>query len=361
MSIRIIPQQESLTVEFKSDRSCLPDSELIAAVVCLAKTDGGTIYLGVENDGTVTGLHAKHSSIETLSAFITNRTNPPLSVRANILQQEEHPVAIIEVPKSPRLVATSDGLLQRRRLQVDGTPQCVPFYPHEFSSRSSDLGLLDYSTTPVRSATVEALDPLERQRLRQMVERFQGDPSLISLSDSELDGALGMTRTIDGQIIPTVTGLLLIGTQSAIRQHLPTHEVAFQRLENNQVRVNEITRFPLLKTFERVQEQFQIRVEEEEIQWGLFRIPVPNYDRRAFREAFVNALVHRDYARLGAVYIRFKDDTLSISNPGGFVEGVSLDNLLVVEPRPRNPNLADAIKRIGLAERTGRGVDLIFR
>jgi ATP-dependent DNA helicase RecG len=50
-----------------------------------------------------------------------------------------------------------------------------------------------------------------------------------------------------------------------------------------------------------------------------------------------------------------------ISNPGGFVEGVTLDNLLVVEPRPRNPLLADAIKRIGLAERTGRGIDLIFQ
>ena len=49
-----------------------------------------------------------------------------------------------------------------------------------------------------------------------------------------------------------------------------------------------------------------------------------------------------------------------ISNPGGFVEGVTLDNLLVVEPKPRNPLLADAIKRIGLTERTGRGVDLIY-
>ena len=50
-----------------------------------------------------------------------------------------------------------------------------------------------------------------------------------------------------------------------------------------------------------------------------------------------------------------------ISNPGGFVEGVTLQNLLVVEPKPRNPLLADAVKRIGLAERTGRGVDLIYQ
>jgi ATP-dependent DNA helicase RecG len=99
---------------------------------------------------------------------------------------------------------------------------------------------------------------------------------------------------------------------------------------------------------------------EKEVQAGLFRVPVPNFDRRAFREAFVNALVHRDYARLGAVHVRIADDGMTLSSPGGFVEGVTLQNLLVTEPRPRNPLLADIAKRIGLAERTGRGIDRIF-
>jgi len=81
---------------------------------------------------------------------------------------------------------------------------------------------------------------------------------------------------------------------------------------------------------------------------------------RAFREAVVNALVHRDYTRMGAVHVRRETEGFIISNPGGFVEGVTLDNLLVVEPRPRNPLLADVVKRIGLSERTGRGVDLIY-
>jgi ATP-dependent DNA helicase RecG len=75
----------------------------------------------------------------------------------------------------------------------------------------------------------------------------------------------------------------------------------------------------------------------------------------------VNALVHRDYTRLGAVHVRWEADGLTISNPGGFVEGVTLDRLLVTEPRPRNPLLADTMKRVGLAERTGRGVDLIYQ
>jgi ATP-dependent DNA helicase RecG len=359
--MRTIPQQESLTVEFKSDQSRFNDRDLVATVVCLANTDGGVLYLGVEDDGTITGTHPQRQTSAALTALIANRTNPPISVRINILQEEGHTVTAIEVPKSPRLVATSDGLLQRRRLQADGTPQCVPFYPHEFVSRQSSLGLLDHSANPVMGATLDDLDPLERQRLRQMIERFSGDATLIGLTDDELDGALGLVRAVDGQRVPTVAGLLLIGKESALRDHLPTHEVAFQVLDGTDVRVNDFYRTPLLKTFERILEQFEARIEEEEMQWGLFRVAIPTYDPRAFREALVNAIVHRDYSVLGTVFVRLQSDTLSISNPGGFVEGVTLDNLLVVEPKPRNPALADAIKRIGLAERTGRGVDLIFQ
>lgn len=92
----------------------------------------------------------------------------------------------------------------------------------------------------------------------------------------------------------------------------------------------------------------------------MFRTPIPNYDRQAFREAFVNALVHRDYHRLGMVQVKLDDTGLTISSAGGFVEGVNLNNLLVVAPRSRNPLLADVMKRIGLAERTGRGIDRIY-
>ncbi|VVB69670.1 Uncharacterised protein [uncultured archaeon] len=69
---------------------------------------------------------------------------------------------------------------------------------------------------------------------------------------------------------------------------------------------------------------------------------------QAFREGLANALIHRDYSRL------------EISNPGGFPEGVRLDDLLVTPPRPRNPTLADAFKRAGIVERTARGIDTIF-
>lgn len=360
--MRQIPERESLKVEFKGDRKSLSDSDIIAAAVCLANTDGGTIYLGVEPSGEVTGVHPNHSDASALAALIANSTNPPLSVRAQRLEEDGKPVMALEVPRSLRPVATSKGLLQRRRLKADGTPECVPFYPHEFATRQADLGLLDFSSQPIEGSTPGDLDPLERARLRQMIERYRGDGSLLGLADEDLDGALGLVRAVEGRRTPTVAGLLLLGKAEALRERLPTHEVALQILEGTQVRgVNEFHRWPLLRTFEWVLDQFSSRNLGAELEFGLVRIPVPDHDPRAFREAFVNALIHRDYTRTGACHVRWEGQTIVISNPGSFIEGVTLKNLLVVEPRPRNPVLADAVKRIGLAERTGRGVDLIFQ
>lgn len=355
-----LPAAESLHHEFKSDLKRLPDRDLALAVVCLANTQGGTLWLGVEDDGRITGLHPERGAETAIAVLIANRTSPAIAVRVTLLELEGHRVAHIEVPRSTRPVATTDGTLQRRRLLADGRPECVPMLPHELVSRESELGLLDYSALPVARAALADLDPLERLRLRQAIERYAGDRSLLALSDEDLDGALGLARTDARTRVPTVAGLLLIGKEASIREHLPTHEVAFQVLDHQEVKVNDFYRWPLVRLFERLEEQFAVRVIEQEVQVGLFRVPVPSIDRRSFREALVNALTHRDYARLGAVHIQWRRDTLTISSPGGFVDGVTADNLLTIEPRPRNPVLADAFKRIGLSERTGRGVDLIY-
>lgn len=356
-----IPARESMTVEFKSDRGPLDDRDLVETVVCLANTDGGHLYLGVEDDGSVTGLHARHQDTTRLAAFIANRTTPPVSVRVEVVHEAGVPVAVVEVPHSDRPVATTDGVLKRRRLKLDGTPECVPLLPHELVTRASDLRQLDYVVLPVVGASLNDLDALERARLRQMVERYNGDRALLGLDDASLDGALGFVTRHEGVLRPTVLGLLLIGTEAALRTHVPTHEVAFQVLDGEEVVVNDFMRGPLLQVFERVAERFEARVDEREVQAGLFRVSVPSVDRRAFREALANALTHRDYTRLGAANVRWERDALTVSNPGGFVEGVTLANLLTVEPRPRNPLLADAFKRVGLVERTGRGVDLMYR
>lgn len=359
--MKTIPDRETLTVEFKSDRLCLPDRELIEAVVCMSNAEGGDIYLGVEDDGRVTGLHARHANLTGLAALIANRTQPAVAASVELIEVDGLKVGRISVPVSAQLVATRDGMLKRRRLQADGRPECVPFLPHEFASRQAYFGQLDLSAMTVPGATLDDLDPVERARLRQFIQRYNGDQALLELDDEQLDAALGLTVRNGSLRQPTLAGLLLIGTDSALRTLVPTHEVAFQILEGEEVRLNEFRRDPLLRAFEWLDTTFRPLNTEREFQSGLFRVAVPRLDKRAFREAVANAITHRDYGVRGAVHLRLTGDELVISNPGGLVEGVTLRNLLTTEPRPRNPLLADALKRIGLVERTGRGVDLIYR
>lgn len=357
-----LPPRETLTVEFKSDRKKLSDTDLIEALVCLANAEGGALWLGVEDDGTPTGLHAEHRLLEGLAGMVAARTSPSLAVQAEAVEVAGVTLAHIRVPKAHGEVATAGGVYLRRRLKHDGTPECAPMLPHDRVSRATSFGLIDVSAQPVAGATLADLDPLERERLRQAVQQYGGDRVLLALDDEALDGALMLTaRQPDGTRVPTLTGLLLVGRETSLRQLVPTHEFAFQVLAQQAVRFNEFRRFPLLKALDWLETNFRPYNPEEELQVGLFRVPVPKVDMGAFREAVANALVHRDYHGRGAVHVRLEDEALVVSNPGGLVDGVTLANLLVTEPRPRNPALADAMKRIGVVERSGRGVDKIYR
>jgi ATP-dependent DNA helicase RecG len=357
-----LPTQESVTIEFKSDLKRLSDKDLVETVVCLANTEGGDLWLGVEDDGTPTGLHPDHVHLTGLAGLIAARTVPSVVVQVEPLTLQGVVIARIRIPKAPTETATSSGVYLRRRLKPDGTPECVPMLPHDRLIRASSFGLLDASAQPVSGSTLQDFDPLERERLRQCIQRYGGDRILLELDDEAIDGALGFTsRQPDGSRIPTLTGLLLIGRETALRDLVPTHELAFQVLAQEAVRFNEFRRFPLLKALEWLETNFRPYNPEQEIQIGLFRVPVPKVDMGTFREAVANAVVHRDYHQQGVVYIRLEDDALIVSNPGGLVEGVTLANLLTTEPRPRNPRLADAMKRIGIVEPSGRGIDSIYR
>lgn len=356
---RTIPMRESLEVEFKSDKRKLDDGDIIDAVVAFANTNGGGIYLGVENDGSITGLHKDHRDITRLAAFIANNTIPPISVRAEIIE-EEKPVLMIQVPRSRSIVASASGKIQRRRIRADGEPENIPMYPYEISTRLSELSLLDFSAQPVPGASYADLDPLERERLRRIILAYNGEKSLLELPDDELDKALQLVVTVGDQLVPTYTGILLIGKPNKLQELMPTAESAYQMLRGTEVTANESFYQPLLYTIEQMIEFVNVRNPEQELEVGMFRISIPDFDKRAVREAIVNAFAHRDYTRLGRVLVQIDSDGLTISNPGGFVEGVTYSNILTVEPHGRNPLLADALKRIGLAERTGRGVDRIY-
>ena len=358
--MRTIPTAETLDIEFKSDIKSYPDRDLIDEIVGMTNTIGGTLYLGVEDDGTITGVNKKHRDAIGVAALIANNTVPPIAVRAEVITEGKD-VLKIEIPRSRGVVSTSSGRILRRRLKLDGTPEVIPMYPYEIPSRLAELGMLDYSAQPLAGAVLDDLDPNQRVRLRRIIRNRQGgEKTLLTLPDDELDIALRLITEVGGKYVPTVAGMLLLGKEERIAELMPTARSTFQVLEGTAVRMNEDSSKPLLELFENYETYLKPWNPERETEYGLFRIPIPEFDWAAFREGLVNAFCHRDYTMLGSVRVLIDDEGMIISNPGGFIDGVNLKNLLTVEPHGRNPALADAMKRIGLAEKTGRGIDRIY-
>ncbi|GIW94563.1 MAG: ATPase AAA [Pirellulaceae bacterium] len=365
----LIQAGESLDVEFKGESvRAVSDYELVEAVVCLANRfsqQPGWLLLGVEDDGRITGARPRHGDrIDPLrlQALIANRTRPSLSVRVEVVWLEGKEIIAIEIPATRTPLGTADGKYLRRAVAGDGKPACLPMAFHEMQALLADRGALDYSALVIPEARWSDLDPLEFERFRRVIREShgRGDAGLIDLPDTELAKALGAVEANHAVSAIRVVGLLLFGREEALKRLLPTHEVAFQVLCGQRVEVNDFFRWPLLRVLEELLSRFRARNREEELQVGMLRVGVPDYPLAAFREGVANALIHRDYTRLGAVHVQWHADHIEIANPGGFPEGVRLDNLLVTPPRPRNPLLADALKRAGIVERTARGIDTIF-
>lgn len=190
----LIAGGEILTVEFKSDRGPLTDTDLLEAVVCLANKNGGKLLIGVENDGCITGLHANHfgANPNHIAALVSNRTVPSLAVGAEFVDLPEGRIALIDVPAVPQLVSTSDGRTLIRSLDIHGLPQCRPLYPIEINSWYADRGQRDTTARLILNAKWEDLDPLEFVRLRRLVNEYRGDVSLHDLSRYGASAWLGL-------------------------------------------------------------------------------------------------------------------------------------------------------------------------
>ncbi len=365
----LIANGETLNVEFKGEENRqLNDRDLVAAIVCLANRSGRSsawLLVGVEDDGRITGARPRHrdgTDVNRLAALIAARTRPPVGVAVTAVPLEGKSVLVIEIPPQQQPVCTSEGTFLRRVLGGDGKPACEPMDGLAIQSLQADRSQLDPSRQIVRGARWRDLDPLEFERFRRSVRERRGrsDESLADLSDLDLAKALGVVEANGTVRRVRLAALLLFGREEALHRLVPTHEVAFQVLRGLDIEVNDFFRWPLLRTMEEIETRIRARNSEKEVMVGLLRVGVPDYPERALREALANALIHRDYLRQGAVHFQWYPDRIEISSPGGFPEGVRLDNLLVTTPRPRNPLLADGFKRAGIVERTARGIDTIF-
>ena len=102
-----------------------------------------------------------------------------------------------------------------------------------------------------------------------------------------------------------------------------------------------------------------MRNDKQHYQDGFFIYDISTFNERVVREAILNAVSHRMYQMSGSIFIRQYRDRLVVESPGGFPNGITLDNILNRQS-PRNRRIAEILSLCGLVERSGQGMNLIY-
>lgn len=356
-----IPEKQDLHTIFREDTDAYMTGGVYDDVTALSNAEGGSIYIGVRPDGSRSGLRQAYTALGAVTADISRHTMPPVSLGAELTGDEE-PVLQLNVPRSPDgLTATLDGRVLRRQLNAAGAAENAPVYPCDLPSFSaSSPHQPDYTALPLRHASLSDLDPMHVERLRWTIETHSAEKKVQDLPDEKLFEALGMVREVDGELRPTVTGLLLAGRFEALRTHLPNAAVRFVVVKGTEIQVDEEDVMPIPAAVEKLTYATHIWNPVHEMRLGLYRKKVPEFDEDAVLEAVVNAFTHRDYLRPGHIQVLIADEGMSVTNPGRLPEGVDGANILESPPLSPNPQLSRALRRIGLKGSAKRGVDRIY-
>jgi ATP-dependent DNA helicase RecG len=322
-------------------------AELARHAVGLANAKGGTLVVGVDRDGKLEGAQDLHPLQLTHAVF--ELTHGRLTVHCASNTLEGKPLLVVSVPKSPFVLATPQGEVLHwngKSLEPLGASESEPMPEPDFTA----------SVPPTSS--LSDLDPLEVHRLRSVLGTRRG-AQLAELPDLDLLRAVGL---LEGEQ-PNLAGILLAGTARALQRYVPQSELDYYHhaTPDLEFEFRETIQKPLPALLERLRELVQARNQYKSLQVGLFRIEVWDFDEVVYREAILNALVHRDYIARDTVQIHHHPDRLEISNPGGFAGGISAGNILRHAPKRRNPVLAEALARLGYIERAGIGVDRMYR
>ena len=311
----------------------------------LSNNEGGTIIVGVaggrlEDAGGLDPLQLSHAIFDLSGGAIL--------AHVERVETPEGVVWALTVPKSPHAVAVGPGpapFWDGSRLTALPARRRPPAPP-------------DPTAQTLVGADGGDLDPAELHRLRQRLG--ERGAALAEASDLELARGLGM---LDDEGRPTVTGLLLAGSRRALARLLPQAEVSYYRHEDDDVdyTFREDLLRPIPAALDRLRELIQARNRFHPLTVGLFRIEVWDFDVEVYREALLNAFVHRDWTVHDTIQVHHHRDRLEISNPGGLPAGMTPENILRHPPHRRNPALAAALARLGYIERAGLGVDKMYR
>jgi ATP-dependent DNA helicase RecG len=338
--------------EFKEAKSRFDSNEAARYCCALSNTGGGKFVLGISDKRPrqVVGSNAFDQPERTRKGLMDR-----LRVRVDfdIIEQDGKRVLVFEVAGRPSgLPVQVDGIAWWR----DGD-SLVPM-PEDVRRRIYDETGFDFSGSVCPGASVKDLDEGAINAFRSKWAEKSSNNRLKTLSAEQL--LVDCEAISDGGV--TYAALALFGTRAALGKYLSQSEIVFEYRSSDAsgpAQQREEFRMGFFACYDRVWELINLRNDKQHYQEGLFIFDIPTFNERVVREALLNAVSHRNYQLSGSVFVRQYRDRLVIESPGGFPNGVTLDNILDRQS-PRNRRIAEILSLCGLVERSGQGMNLIY-
>lgn len=326
---------ENKMIEFK--REYMDDIKY--TVIAFANTEGGKLYIGVNDDGSVCGVQNVDDTLLRLTNMIRDVVRPDVTMFTDYgtEQMEGKTIVVLTVQR---------GTARPYYLHAKGVrPEGVYVRQGASSVPASETAILNMIKETSGDCYEDARS-LNQQLTFEKAEAYFGkknvefqDVQKRTLNIISVDGTysnLGML--LSDQCIHTIKMAVFEGSKKSVfRDRKELTGSLLTQLEDA---------YSYIDQFNHVHADFE----------GLERVDQRDYPPQAVREALLNAIVHRDYSVSGSTLISIFDDRLEFVTIGGLIRGISYDDIMLGVSALRNPHLANVFYRLHLIEAYGTGI-----
>lgn len=332
--------QESETVELKE----VIVDDIKKEIIAFANCDGGKLYIGVRDDGTVVGLDDPDGVSLQISNMVRDAIKPDVTMFLHYKTIKEDGKGIVAVE------------IQR------GTDR--PYYLAKKGMRPEGVYVRQgYSSVPATDTAIRRMiketdgDSFEAMRCLDQELTFEAAKKEFALRKVEFGPQQMRTlKLIDQDNLYTNLGLLMSD------QCVHTIKVAvFQGTDQTIFKDRREFTGSLMQQMNEVYDFIDFRNQTRATIEKLYRIDVKDYPEIAVREALLNLLVHRDYSFSASALISIYADRIEFVSIGGLMPGIDLEDIMVGISVCRNQNLANVFYRLHLIEAYGTGMGKIMR
>lgn len=347
---------ESEKIEYKES---LSERESAGAdIVAFANKDGGVLYFGIKNNGELKGIQeVSEKTVRELAEYYNSNIEPKLYPKIESVNDNSKNLIKITIIKSETPYHSFKGLSYIRSGSTSPKMSQEEYQNRLIKYKNINQ---DYSEKIIPDSSINDLSPDALSELRRLITRSKRvELDISEMSDEQL---LRNLRLLSNNRL-TVAAIVLLGKKESLKKYLPYVEIRYGfRVDESELRNQDTEIFEggYLLYYTKIWQKINARNIILNIPQGLLLTERKAFEEETIREALNNAIIHRDYYLPENIFILHYQTKIIIKNPGGFVEGVNLDNILN-ESKTRNKLIADVLYKCDMVESFGTGVNLMFK